>query len=69
MKITKTSAYTVVFYVGYFEGTEGGMDSETFGPNTETLEEAIELLDLARVSKPSYDWIIVAEVQKLIKGS
>ena len=68
MNISKTTAYDVRFRVAYFEDTEGGMDSENFnnGKQVDTIVEAIEMLELAKLHAPAYEWVIVADVLKTV---
>ena len=67
MKLTKTTEHNLTFSVWYHYSSEGGVDSEQFGNDVKTLEEAIEIWDLANVSRPAEDWVIVGTVEKVIK--
>lgn len=68
MELTKTTKHSISFSVKYFEPTEGGMDTDCFGnKSVDTIQEAVELLDIALATSPSCDWIIVLDVEKLIK--
>lgn len=67
MNITKTTTYKVTFQVSYFEATEGGMDYDTFGKEVGTIQEAIEILEIARNTRDQRDWVIVADVQTTVK--
>ena len=67
MKLTKTTEHNIVFTVEYHYASEGGMENDTFGKEVKTLEEAIEIWDLANISRPSEDWVIVGTVEKVIK--
>lgn len=62
MKIKVSKTHQVTFSVSYYEGLEGGMDCGSFGPQKDTLEEAIALLEIANIQEPSRDWLITAEV-------
>lgn len=67
MKITSTTSYTVKFQVHYFLDCEGGMQSDTFGPECDTIQLAITQLELAQVHDPKMDWVIVCAVAKEVK--
>lgn len=43
------------------------MNTETYGKQLETLEEAIHMLDLAHVSYPKCNWVIECRVTKKFK--
>lgn len=64
MKVTKTINYSVTFTIQYFETTEGGMDSGTYGRDCAELSDAIMQLELAQIAEPGREWIITAEVEK-----
>jgi len=75
MKLTKKATYIISFQVEAFWNEEGGMGSSTFGPTTNTLEDAIHQLELARstdqVDKSTYGdtpWVIVCYVTTEVKG-
>ena len=68
MKVEVHKNYKVKFSVEYFEVTEGGMDTETYGEPVETIQAALNLLESARNTIPNYDWIIVCDVSIIIKG-
>lgn len=67
MKSTKTTEHNIVFTVEYHYSSKGGMENDTFGKEVKTLEEAIEIWDLANVARPAEDWVIVGTVEKVIK--
>lgn len=63
MKLKKTIEYDMKFAVEYFANQEGGMESEMFQHRmVETLEDAITLLEYAKITQPSDDWIITVYV-------
>ena len=66
MQLEITTKHTVTFTVEYFEGQEGGMDTEQYGDEVNSIEAAIDLLKLAQVANKKQDWIIVGRVQTLI---
>lgn len=66
MKITVKVSHKVRFNVAYFEPTEGGMDTDTFGDTVSTLEEAIHLLEIALAQFPDNCWMITCDVQTQI---
>jgi hypothetical protein len=55
--IIKTEA-DIVFQVAYFSDAEGGMDMDVFGKPVFTLEEALEVLRTAQLTRSSEDWVI-----------
>lgn len=67
MKLITTTTHNITFYVSYFESSEDGMDTDTFGSKRETLPEAIELLAKAKTVHPDYDWIITIDVETVTK--
>lgn len=68
MQIAITKTHKITFAVEYFEPTEGGMDSERFGEEVETLEEAVVLLEIAKRKDSRNDWIITATVETKVSG-
>lgn len=67
MKITTTTTYDVKYKVEYYEDDHGGMTHESFGNSVSSIEEALEIWNIANISQSSYDWIITCEVEKVIK--
>ncbi len=67
MKISVNTSYELSFNVECHYGTEGGMESEYFGGGVKTIEEAIQLWELACVNQPSLAWLIVCEPSKSVK--
>ena len=71
MNITSTKTCIVTFTVEYFEATEGGMDTDSYGGSVETIQEAIQLLADAENSTKSVKngpkWMIVARVKTIVK--
>lgn len=53
----------VKFTVEYFEPTEGGMDSDQFGGEFDTVEQALPTLREATLSKPDREWLIVGRAR------
>ena len=68
MKLTTTTTHEITFSVCYFEDTEGGMNSDSFGKSVNELAEAIELLGIAKAQDPSKNWVIVADVETKISA-
>lgn len=69
MKLSINVVSDLTFRVEYFENSEGGMDSDTYGNEVYTIEEAVHLLSLANVAQPNYDWTITVYVDtKIEKG-
>jgi len=66
MQLEITTKHNVVFTVEYFEGQEGGMDTEQYGDEVNSIEAAIGLLKLAQVNDKKQDWVIVGRVETLI---
>ena len=64
MKLTIKKEYDVTYSVQYFEDAEGGMDNITFQGyySIETLVEAIQILEKARVYEKGKAWIITCDV-------
>jgi len=69
MKITVTKTYELTYSVQYFDQTEGGMDNGSFGDQVKTIEEAVSLLEIARVTRSDEDWVIVVEVETKVTKS
>lgn len=69
MKIQKLLTHEVTFSVEYFEGTEGGMDHWTFGRECGDIGAAIQALQLAKISEPNRDWIIVCNVLSSLEAA
>ena len=69
MEIKVTKKHKVTFAIEYFEGQEGGMDSDTFRHGIETIEEAVAALEMAQVNRAGHDWIITAEVTTTISAT
>ncbi len=67
MKLSTTKTHDITFTVEYFQGTEGGMDSEQYGEEMATIQEAVALLELAQIARKDEDWVIVARVKTSIK--
>jgi len=65
MKLEVTTKHELVFTVEYFEATDGGMDSDSYGDPVGSIEEAVHLLTLAKVGNKT-DWIIVCRVKTII---
>ena len=66
MKITKKAAYYIAFTVEAFWPEEGGMGHETFGEIVDTIEEAVHLLEIARITGMAdlkANWVIVGHVR------
>lgn len=68
MKLTITKVEELTFSVESFEATEGGMDHEVFGKDCFELSEVVELLSLAKIARPNYEWVIVCRVTTKING-
>ena len=66
MKIQVNKEHVVLFQVTCFIGDEGGMTVRRFGEETDTLQKAISILEIARIAEKE-DWIIVADVMTAIK--
>ena len=67
MRITKKVTYDIKYRVMSFMNTEGGMDTDSYGDIVDTLEEALHLLEMARVSRNrDYDWMIIIEDTRVI---
>ena len=66
MKITKKTSYIVYFSVFCYEETEGGMDVNQYGLTQDTLEEALELLEIANTSTQR-EWFIKCLVEKTVE--
>ena len=66
MQLEITTKHNVIFTVEYFEGQEGGMNTEQYGDEVSSIEAAIGLLKLAQVASKNQDWIIVGRVETLI---
>jgi len=58
---TKTT-HNLTFQVKEFVGQEGGMDEDEFGSPVADLALAVRNIELARIAKPSADWIIACRV-------
>ena len=59
MKIEIKKILTIKYAVNYYGDTEGGMVSDSYGGEVETISEAIELLNEAKIRQPElFDWII-----------
>lgn len=69
MEITKTTKHSITFSVEAHWNEEGGMGCDTFGNSVKTIEEAVELFDLACISSPSQDWFIMGTVEKTVAKS
>lgn len=68
MKLTQTTEHEITFTVESFWSEEGGMGQNEYGKQVNTLEEAIHLLELARVARSTNtEWIIVGRVATKIK--
>jgi hypothetical protein len=63
MRVNVTKAYNITFQVMAFEQTEGGMNTHCFGPEVDTIQEAIHLLESAytktEINSDYRDWLIV----------
>lgn len=68
MNISVKTEARVVFTINYYEPEEGGMDTEQFGSEKETLEEAVSLLQIAVETHPNKDWVITGHVTFSIQG-
>jgi hypothetical protein len=66
VKIETRTTHKITFSIVYFERNESGMESDSFGKESETISEAIENLRLANASIPGRDWIIVCNVSTSI---
>ena len=66
MQLEITTKHKVTFTVEYFESQEGGMDTEQYGDEVNSIEAAIGLLKLAQVNDKKQDWVIVGRVETLI---
>lgn len=69
MEITKTTKHSITFTIEAHWSEEGGMGCDSFGSAVKTIEEAVELFDLACVSRPSQDWFIMGTVEKTVAKS
>ncbi len=67
MKLSVTTTHELTFAVEYFHQEEGGMSNERFGEGRQTLQEAIELLTIAKNHSPKNDWIITVDVKTTVK--
>lgn len=65
MRLVTEKIHTVTFSVERFTGTEGGMNHEQFGEDKNTLAEAIDVLELAFVTRGD-GWVIVCDVDSKI---
>jgi hypothetical protein len=63
MEITVSTKHRISFYVAYFKNTESGMQTEIFKAAIPDLEQALIYLQLAKYSRPDFDWVIVIDVQ------
>lgn len=63
MTINITTTHKCIFTVTASWGTEGGMDTESFGGEMETLEEAITSLALAKIKARLIPWVITVNVE------
>lgn len=65
MQIIKTTSYEIKFQVRAFWNEEGGMGEEGFGDITDTIEEAIYILELAKRTESfkNMPWIITCDVK------
>jgi hypothetical protein len=68
MKIESKTTHIVTFDVQYFESTEGGMDSASYGKTCTDIGSAIEQLRLAKIADPDSDWIITCDVQTQVNS-
>ncbi len=66
MEITKTTKHLISFSVEAHWDEEGGMGCDSFGGSVKTIEEAVELFDLACISNPNQDWFIMGTVEKSV---
>jgi hypothetical protein len=67
MQITTTTNHAIAFTIEAFWDEEGGMGRSQFGDSTQTLEEAVHLLEVARTQKKTLlpdgaEWVIVGNV-------
>ena len=67
MNIKFTTEHEVKFSIEEFISEEGGMIHDTFGEPVDTIEEAINLLKVARSSSKNNEWIIVCHVETCIE--
>ena len=58
MRLMIKTEVDAVFQVAYFSNSEGGIDTNTFGSPVFTLEEALEMLRIAQLTRSSEDWVI-----------
>jgi hypothetical protein len=65
-EITKTTKHVLTFQVKEFSSTEGGMDVDTFGEETNDLKVAVNNIELARSQYAKADWVIECRVQTKI---
>ena len=69
MIITTKIEYDVRFIVTCHETEEGGMRYYEFNSiKYETIEQAIQVLNIAETSSPSSDWKIEIQVTKKVNG-
>lgn len=64
MKFSKTIVYDIEFQVEYYEALEGGMDHGYFGRAVSSMEEALQLLEMANATESDREWQIVLNVSK-----
>lgn len=67
MKTSHTVEHEIKFSVQYFYNQEGGMGNDKFGKSVDTLNEALHLITVANIERPSEDWVIVGEVTTTVK--
>ena len=67
MNISIKTEAQIVFTVDYYESEEGGMDTEQFGSEKDSLGEAVSLIRVAKETFPNKDWVITGRVTFSIK--
>lgn len=66
MKLQTTTSHTISFTVEAFWNEEGGMGQDQYGEAVDTLQQAVRLLELARVKDPKTNWVIVCDVKTTV---
>jgi len=66
MKIKTIKTHDISFHVKAFWNEESGMGEDSYGKVVHELHEAIEILELAKISDPKTDWIVVCYVDTKI---
>lgn len=67
MKIKTVISTEIKFSIRAYIATEGGMDTESYGPECNELHEAVVLYRQAMVARPDIDWIIEGRVNDIIE--